>query len=134
MGSQVSFGVFSFDKTGAAYLCHEFENSQQSEASCSSGGMRDIRSTYNTKKAKVHLLDFDETIGAGKATRAFGREARYSTVDSIEGAQIQGCFVRVVKQDVYYGYKGSQFNSLANCLIEFERALSKDKKMLFDLM
>lgn len=134
MGTMVSFSLFSFDHKGASYLCHDYENKDESEMKCTVAGIKKLKSVYKTKNASIHMLDISKKSGLKKAERIFKEPSRFSTADSLEAAQIDGCFIRIKDTDIYFGYEIDRFNLLANCIVVFEGEISKNKKLLFGLM
>lgn len=134
MGEKISFGIFSFDTKGASYMCHDYETKIDSEEKCTSSGLKKLKSIYKNKNAAVHMIDFGKKSGVGIAKKIFAMPSRYSTSNSFVDAEIEGCFVRVCQEDVYFGYSSDEFNLLSNCIIEFENEMSRNKKLLFSLL
>ncbi|PNU18534.1 hypothetical protein C2E25_17145 [Geothermobacter hydrogeniphilus] len=127
MGPKISFTVFSFDKSGASYLCHDYESKYDSDYRCEKGGIRDVLSEYRNKKTKVLTYDIGD-VDENLIKKIFKRKPIFATSETQEGIMVDKCFSAIVDDDVYLIYDRKSFVEFYKCLIRMEHYFEKNKK------
>ncbi|KFZ30638.1 hypothetical protein IDSA_08890 [Pseudidiomarina salinarum] len=131
--ADIFYGMFSFDKRNAGWLCVTHGNIEGDNLKCQKSGLRNVQAAYQNGNSRVEMIDLDHRDATDRMAAILDSDLDFSTAGRSADITEVGCLAAVNNSAIYLAYSASNIYSLSNCLFAFEKFLSKNPRLALKL-